>query len=85
MLKGDPLTNLPDSDREWVMRSLLKRIRCDEVIRLAGMNQGQYERALVQVRRWYLQRCQAYKALLKVVRPIPVPPKRRSLFSVFRW
>jgi hypothetical protein len=84
MLKGDPLTTLPDSDREWVMRSLLKGIRHAEVIQLARMNAMQYERAIERVRRWYRERCQGYKALPKVMRPVPAPavkPRRWFQFG----
>jgi hypothetical protein len=67
MPHGDPLVGLPDSEREWVMRSLLKGIQQREVMRLAKMTEEQYERAVVRVRRWYRDRCQAYKALPKGV------------------
>src|SRR5437588_12270906 len=77
MLHGDPLVTLPDSDREWVMRSLLKGIRQGEVMQLARMNAEQYERSLLRVRRWYRERCQAYKSLPKIVRPVKAPAVKR--------
>lgn len=76
MLKGDPLRDLPDGDREWLMRSVLKGVRREAVMRLAGMTFDQYEQALIQVRRWYQQRIQAYKAQPKVVRPVKAAPQR---------
>jgi hypothetical protein len=86
MLRGDPRRQESDATREWVMRSLLKGVRKAEVLALAEMADEQYERALVKVGRWYRERCQAYKALPRVVRPLAVPvrPARPAWWPFWR-
>ena len=61
MVRGDALRKLPDKDREWTMRSLLKGVRRAEAMRLAGVNDQEMTQALVRVKRWYDQRLAAYK------------------------
>ena len=85
MLRGDALRTLPDKDREWVMRTLLKGVRREQAVRLAGVDEGEVARALVRVHRWYEQRVDAYKRRIaleaqqpKVVRPVvPAPVVQR--------
>ena len=94
-LKGDYLKHLGDTEREWVWRSLLKGVRWEQTLTVAGLTEEKAQIRLETVRRWYLQRIDTYKhdkakeALHpKVVRPIAppkaTPPPRRSLFGLFR-
>ncbi|MBA3826035.1 MAG: hypothetical protein H0X24_19310 [Ktedonobacterales bacterium] len=81
-LRGDRLTDLPDAQREWVWRSLLKEVRRAETMALGHLSDEQYERGVARVRRWYDQRLAAYKARPKVVRPVTplVKPQRRGFW-----
>jgi hypothetical protein len=76
-LKGDPLAQLTDREREWVWRSLLKGVRRAETQALADLDDAQLQKALARVKRWYQARIDQYKAV-HVVRPVvPVAPRRR--------
>jgi len=88
-LKGDPLKSLRDTEREWVWRSLLKRVRWKETLTIAGLTEDQAVQRLERVRVQYQRRIDAYKATKaaeaqqpKVVRPVaPAQPvKRRGLW-----
>ncbi len=62
-LGDDPLTNLTDSDREWVWRSLLKRVRLRQAAELAGIawaDTATLDRAIARTRRRYLRRLAQY-------------------------
>ena len=92
MVRGDALRKLPDKDREWTMRSLLKGVRRAEVMRLACVDDQEMTQALVRVKRWYDQRLDAYKRRIeqdaqhpKVVRAVApaAAPRRRGLFGLF--
>ena len=86
MLRGKPLRDLADPDREWVMRSLLKGVRRTQAVQLAGLDDTQVDRALVRVKQWYDDRITAYKRQHeyerqhpKVVRPVaPAAAPRRG-------
>ena len=86
-LGGDRLTQLADADREWIWRSLLKGVRWQEALAVAGLNEAQGQQRLETVRRWYAQRLATYKRQRaqapqppKVVRPIAADktPQRRG-------
>lgn len=88
-LKGDPLKALRDTEREWVWRSLLKRVRWKETLKIAGLTEEQALTRLERVRVQYQRRIDAYKATKateaqqpKVVRPVPPAqaPQRRGLW-----
>lgn len=62
-LQGDPLREVRDGTREWVLRSLLIGKHLDEWSQMAGISEPrELERALEQVRRWYQQRLTTYHA-----------------------
>ena len=92
MLRGKPLRDLADPDREWVMRSLLKGVRRKQAVQLAGLDPAQVERALVWVKQLYDDRITIYKRQQeydrqhpKVVRPVApaAAPRRRGIFNLF--
>ena len=91
MLRGKPLRDLADPDREWVMRSLLKGVRRKQAVQLAGLDAVQVDRALVRVKQWYDDRIDTYKRQQaserqhpKVVRAVaPAAAPRRGFFGLF--
>jgi hypothetical protein len=61
-LQGDPLQEVPDAQREWVFRSLLKGHHLEALVAQTGLRTpAQLERALARIRRWYQQRLAAHK------------------------
>lgn len=61
-LRGDALDELDDGAREWIWRSLLKGVRLDEAVALAGVDDKQLARALEVIRRRYRRRIDLHKA-----------------------
>ena len=82
-LSDDPLSDLSDTDREWVWRSLLKEIRLSQAAQLAGIvtktgtvDTARVRQALQRVREQYHHRLRAYhdrsdRSLAST--PMPVP------------
>jgi hypothetical protein len=60
-LLADGLAELTDHEREWVWRSVLKRIRWGAVLELAELTDEEAVAALVPVREKYQARIDAYK------------------------
>jgi len=63
-LRDDPLTELTDSDREWVWRSVLKRVRLRQSAQLAGLvarDEVALEQAIAKVRARYARRLHAHQ------------------------
>jgi hypothetical protein len=61
-LQGDPLREVPDAQREWVFRSLLKGQHLAELAARAGLSTpAEIERALARIRRWYQERLSAHQ------------------------
>jgi hypothetical protein len=75
------LAELADAEREWVWRSLLKGVRVDQALALAGMESDEVEPALARIRRRYTERRAGHtarpharsSAALEVVPPPPTP------------
>jgi hypothetical protein len=60
-LLDDPLQELTDHEREWIWRSLLKRIRWSETLELAELSDADALMALARVRGRYQVRIDEYK------------------------
>lgn len=73
-LRGDRLKELADTRREWILRSLLKGVRIEQAMALAGLSKSELEPALEQVRRTYQQRLDRHKQS----QPDRAPHKRVS-------
>ena len=70
---GEERGELTDSDREWVWRSLLTGVRVVQSAAMAGLERGQLEPALAQVRTLYEHRIRSYKRGKSAHAEIPVP------------
>lgn len=62
-LLADGLEELTDHEREWVWRSLFKRIRWSAALDLAELTDEEAVAALVPLRRKYQARIDEYKRL----------------------
>jgi hypothetical protein len=72
-LRGDPLCDPRDPQREWVWRSLLKGIRLEEAVGLAGMTRSELAPALAAIRRAYQRRLDDFKQQPHIRTPVVHP------------